>query len=74
MDGDKIKFAYLKTPNPIGETVIATADYIPAEFNLNKYIDREMQFSKSFLEPLKAITEVIGWEVEHRSTLEDFFA
>jgi len=73
MDGDKIKFAYLKTPNPIGETVIATADYIPAEFNLNKYIDREMQFSKSFLEPLKAITEVIGWEVEHRSTLEDFF-
>jgi DNA polymerase elongation subunit (family B) len=73
MDGDKIKFAYLKTPNPIGETVIATADYIPAEFNLNKYIDREMQFSKSFLEPLKSITEVIGWEVEHRSTLEDFF-
>jgi len=73
MDGDKIKFAYLKTPNPIGETVIATADYIPKEFNLDKYIDRDIQFSKAFLEPLKSITEVIGWEVEHRSTLEDFF-
>jgi DNA polymerase elongation subunit (family B) len=74
MDGDKIKFAYLKTPNPIGETVIATADYIPAEFNLDKYIDRDIQFSKAFLEPLKSITEVIGWEVEQRSTLEEFFS
>jgi len=73
MDGDKIKFAYLKTPNPIGETVIATADYIPVEFNLNKYIDRDLQFDKAFLEPLKAITGVIGWEVEQRATLEGFF-
>jgi hypothetical protein len=74
MDGDKIKFAYLKTPNIIGETVIATADYIPAEFNLDKYIDRDMQFDKAFLEPLKAITEVIGWQVEQKATLEEFFS
>ena len=73
-DGDKIKFAYLKMPNPIQDTVIATADYIPKEFNLDKYIDRDLQFSKSFLEPLKSITEVIGWEVEQRATLEDFFS
>jgi hypothetical protein len=72
-DGDKIKFAYLKTPNPIGDTVIATADYIPKEFNLDKYIDREMQFDKSFLEPLRSIAEVIGWELEQKSTLEEFF-
>ena len=74
MDGDKIKFAYLKTPNPIGESVIATADYIPKEFNLDKYIDRDIQFSKAFLEPLKSITDVIGWEVEPRSTLMEFFS
>jgi DNA polymerase elongation subunit (family B) len=72
-DGDKIKFAYLKTPNPLGETVIATADYLPTEFNLDKYIDRDVQFDKSFLEPLRSITDVIGWEVEERATLEDFF-
>jgi hypothetical protein len=46
-DGDKIKFAYLKIPNPIGDTVIATADYLPTEFNLDKYIDRDLQFDKS---------------------------
>jgi len=72
-DGDKIKFAYLKEPNPIGDTVIATPDELPKEFKLDKYIDREMQFSKSFVEPLRSITEVIDWEVEQRATLEDFF-
>jgi len=73
MDGDKVNFVYLKLPNPIGDTVIATPDELPKEFNLDKYIDREMQFSKSFVEPLRSITEVIDWEVEQRATLEDFF-
>jgi len=72
-DGDKIKFAYLKEPNVIGESVIATADYLPREFNLDKYIDRDTQFEKSFVEPLRSITDVIGWQIEDRATLEDFF-
>jgi len=73
-DGDKIKFAYLREPNPIGEAVIATADYLPKEFNLDKYIDRDTQFEKSFVEPLKSITEVIGWQIDNSATLEDFFS
>jgi DNA polymerase elongation subunit (family B) len=73
MDGDKIKFAYLKVPNPLGETVIATADYLPEQFGLDELIDREKQFEKSFLEPMKSITEVIGWRSEQIATLEDFF-
>ena len=73
-DGDKIKFAYLKTPNKLGETVIATADYLPKEFGLDSLIDREKQFEKSFIEPMKSITEVIDWKVEKTASLEDFFA
>ena len=74
-DGDKIKFAYLKMPNPVKDTVIAIPDEIPKELlYIDKYIDREMQFNKSFLEPLKSVTEVIGWETEQKSTLEDFFS
>jgi DNA polymerase elongation subunit (family B) len=73
-DGDKIRFAYLKVPNPIQETVIAVPDEIPNELKyIDKYIDRETQFNKSFLEPLKSITEVIGWATEKHSNLEDFF-
>ena len=73
IDGDKIKFVYLRSPNPIGESVIATADYLPEELDLDSYINRDMQFEKSFLEPLKAVTEIINWDVEKVSTLEDFF-
>ena len=74
-DGDKVKFAYLKIPNPIHDTVIAVPDELPADMlYIDKYIDREMQFTKSFLEPLKSITEVIGWNTEQTSTLEDFFS
>ena len=72
-NGDKIRFAYLKTPNPVQDTVIATPDELPDEFGLDKYIDRELQFDKSFLEPIRSITSVIGWEAEQRATLEDFF-
>ena len=73
VDGDKIKFAYLKIPNPIHDTVIAVPDEMPKEFNLDKYVDREMQFSKTFLEPINAIAEVINWRTEETSTLENFF-
>lgn len=69
MDGDKIKFVWLKLPNPIHDTVISTADYLPKEFNIDNYIDRDKQFEKSFLEPLKSITDVIGWQPEYKATL-----
>jgi DNA polymerase elongation subunit (family B) len=74
-DGDKIRFAYLKTPNPLQESVIAVPDELPKELiHLDKYIDRETQFNKSFLEPLNSITDVINWTTEQKSTLEEFFA
>jgi DNA polymerase elongation subunit (family B) len=72
-DGDKIKFAYLTLPNPLRENVIAILDELPVEFNLERYLDYETQFQKSFLEPIKSITEVINWKIEKTSTLEDFF-
>ena len=72
-EGEKIKFVYLKKPNPIGENVIAYLQTLPKEFNLQKYIDYNLQFEKSFLEPLKNVVETIGWMVEKKGTLESFF-
>lgn len=71
--GQKIKYAYCKTPNPLQCTVISCPSELPKEFNMDKYIDRDTQFEKAFLEPIKTITEAIGWEVEPRATLESFF-
>ncbi len=72
-DGDKIKFAYLKMPNPTKETVIAVPDELPEELKyIDKYVDRELQFKKTFLEPLHSITNIIGWKTEKKLSLGDF--
>lgn len=73
MDGDKIKFVYLNLPNPINDTVIASPDTLPKEFNLDKHINYDLQFEKSFIEPLKSITDTIKWKIEDKESLEDFF-
>ena len=71
--GEKIKFLYLKLPNVIGENVISFISEFPKELNIEPYIDYDIQFNKSFVEPVKAILDSIGWEVEKRQTLEAFF-
>ena len=73
-EGDKIKFIYLKVPNPMSERVIAFSSKIPDEFNLEGFYDHDLQFEKTFLEPLKSILSVIGWNHEKVDTLEGLFS
>ena len=73
-EGEKIKFIYLKEPNTIQSNVISFPTIVPKELDIEKYIDYDLQFNKSFLEPLKIILDSIGWKTEHVSSLEDFFA
>ena len=72
-NGDKIKYCYLKLPNPIMENVISYIQKFPTELNLVKYVDYDLQFEKTFIQPLKAILDIINWEIEKSATLEDFF-
>ena len=73
-NGEKIKFCYLKLPNPIHENVISYIQEFPKEFLLDRYIDRDLQFNKAFLDPMKVILDAIGWKVEKTITLESFFS
>jgi DNA polymerase elongation subunit (family B) len=73
-NGEKIKFCYLKKPNILHENVISFIQEFPKELNLDKYIDYDLQFEKSFVEPLKAILDAIGWNVEKTVNLELFFS
>lgn len=72
-DGEKIKFCYLKVPNPVRQNVLSVLSSLPKEFRLEDYIDYNTQFDKAFLEPISAITSVIGWQAEKKATLEAFF-
>jgi len=53
--------------------VISFIQDFPRELGLDKYIDYDLQFEKSFVEPLKSILDAIGWSVEKKVSLEGFF-
>ena len=50
---------------------------MPRELDIIDKIDYDEQFDKSFVEPLKAITEKMDWLIDSsygaQGTLEDFF-
>jgi len=71
--GEKIKYCYLKMPNPIKENVIAFVQRFPKELGLNEYVDYNIQFEKTFLNPLRPILNIIGWEEKQTNSLDNFF-
>lgn len=73
-DGDKIKFLYLKTPNPIKENCIAFIGKIPMEFQLTAYVDYDTMWEKSFIEPLNGIIEGMGWNTTPQASLAGLFS
>ena len=72
-EGEKIKFIYLKEPNNFKTDVISFVNRVPKEFCLEQFVDYEMQFEKSFVDPLTIILEKINWKAVKVSSLEDFF-
>jgi DNA polymerase elongation subunit (family B) len=73
-DGDKIKFVYVQTPNPLQEDIIAFPQELPKEFGLDSYIDYDKMFEKVFLDALQIVIESLGWNTQEQTSLEDFFA
>jgi DNA polymerase elongation subunit (family B) len=72
-EGEKIRFVYVKKPNPFNEDVIAFPQALPKEFGLHDFIDYDLQFEKTFLDAVQIVIKSLGWNVEHKASLEDFF-
>jgi len=70
--GDKIRYCYMRTPNPLREDILACPGYLPRELGLDRYVDYDMQFEKAFLEPLDSILEVARWHHEPVANLDAF--
>jgi DNA polymerase elongation subunit (family B) len=63
-NGEKVKYVYLKKPNPIGTDVIAFISTLPPEFGLEPFIDYKKMFQKGFVGNLNIILHAIGWKSE----------
>ena len=77
-EGDKIKFLHMKQPNIYTSSAFSFVTFMPKELDIMNTIDYEVQFTKSFVEPLRFITEKILWKIDDsygtQGTLEDFFS
>ena len=72
-EGDKIKFVKLLEANPFKFDVISYVTELPKEFKLKDYVDYELQFEKTLLDPIRFILQPIGWTPEPKASLEAFF-
>ena len=77
LEGEKISWLYLKEPNAYQSSAFSFITKMPKELDLHKFIDYNLQYEKSFIEPLKFITNKIKWAIDgsygSQGTLEDFF-
>ena len=55
------------------ENILSFPELLHKDFKLLNYIDYDLQFEKTFIEPMKIILDAIDWKVEKVSSLEDFF-
>ena len=76
-EGDKIRFLHLRQPNVYQSSAFSFMTEVPRELDITDKIDYDEQFEKSFVEPLKVITQKIDWLIDSsygaQGTLEDFF-
>jgi DNA polymerase elongation subunit (family B) len=72
-EGEKVKFSYMKLPNPIKQNVLAVPATLDKRLGLHEYVDYDKQFDKGFKEPIRTICNAIGWELDKRYTLDQFF-
>ena len=77
-NGEKIRFIHLREPNLYQSTSISFITELPKELEITSLIDYDVQYEKSFVEPLKFITDKIKWNLDMsfgtQLTLEGFFS
>lgn len=72
-EGEKVRYMYLREPNPLQTDIISFVDSIPTELGIGQYLDYETQFDKVFLDPLNIVVNAVGWKLEEEASLEGLF-
>lgn len=72
-EGEKIKYVYLKEPNPTHQNAIAFQGILPPEFGLDEYVDRKTMYKKAFLEPMTRISDAADWKLVKKASILHLF-
>ena len=72
-NGNKVKILQLKEPNPVGSKNICYTNKFPSDLIPLSYIDREKDYQKFFIKPIKRVLDVLEWNPEYVPTLDDMF-
>lgn len=70
---NKTRILVLQKKNPWRQNYISFVGTLPKQFDAEQYVDREAQYEKNFLSPIKSFTDILGWRVARVSTLDDLF-
>ena len=70
--GDKVRFCYMKLPNPLMENIFAAPDTLPSELGMDDFIDYSKQFEKSFFIPLKKIIDAAEIDLNDAIDISQF--
>jgi len=72
-----VRFVNMKQPNIYQSSSFSFITSFPKELDIMDIVDFDTQFTKSFVEPIRFITEKIDWLIDDsygtQGTLEDFF-
>ena len=71
--GNKIKYLELKKINPLNQEVIGFQNFLPKEFELERYVDKDEMFDKGFITPLEKILDVLQWDAKKVNKVSNFF-
>jgi hypothetical protein len=63
LEGNKIKFVYMKQPNMLFSHVLSFPHDFLLEIKFGKYVDYEKQFEVVFLNKIKEITDIAGIDI-----------
>jgi hypothetical protein len=74
-EGDKIRFVHMQEPNIYQSSAFSFITKLPRELDIMGKIDYDTQYEKSFLEPLRVITDTMKWILKNDEvgSLESFF-
>lgn len=74
MTGEKIKFVYMKMPNPVFENVFGFLSRMPIEKDLPKYVDYDMMYDKTFMSVINNICKHLNINTNiNKNNINDLF-